>query len=187
MERAGRCCPTAVGCRLVPGGRVRRALTARRRPAGAGRTWAADTAAGRAAAHVPVGVAGGGPVLLRRLIGAALRRERLRLGLTLRDLAALARVSTPYLSEVERGTKEVSSEVLSAICRALGITLAELLEQVVGDLAAPGPAGPPVPRPGTRMPSPRSGRPCPTASPEGWGYRLAGPVLRVVTTSSTRP
>ncbi len=186
MERAGRCCPTASGCRLVPGGRVRRALTARRRPAGAGRTWAADTA-GRAAAQVRPAVAGGGTVLLRRLIGAALRRERLRLGLTLRDLAALARVSTPYLSEVERGTKEVSSEVLSAICRALGITLAELLEQVVGDLAAPGPAGPPVPRPGTRMPSPRSGRPCPTASPEGWGYRLAGPVLRVVTTSSTRP
>lgn len=65
--------------------------------------------------------------LLRSLLGDVLRRTRLQQGRTLADVARDARVSMPYLSEVERGTKEASSEVLAAICDALGIELADLL------------------------------------------------------------
>ncbi|GGM26220.1 hypothetical protein GCM10011608_08690 [Micromonospora sonchi] len=72
--------------------------------------------------------------LLRRVIGAVLRRERQRQGLTLRELAQAAGVSVPYLSEVERGRKEASSEVLAAICRALGLYLSDLLEEVRDEL-----------------------------------------------------
>ncbi|WP_341718871.1 helix-turn-helix transcriptional regulator [Micromonospora sp. FIMYZ51] len=72
--------------------------------------------------------------LLRQVIGAVLRRERQRQGLTLRELAQAAGVSVPYLSEVERGRKEASSEVLGAICRALGLYLSDLLEEVRDEL-----------------------------------------------------
>ncbi len=68
--------------------------------------------------------------LLRRVIGAVLRRIRLGQGRTLRDVATAAGVSLPYLSEVERGTKEASSEVLAAICRALGLPMPDLLDEV---------------------------------------------------------
>ncbi|MBO3737960.1 helix-turn-helix transcriptional regulator [Actinoplanes sp. NEAU-H7] len=68
--------------------------------------------------------------LLRRVIGAVLRRIRLGQGRTLREVAAAAGVSLPYLSEVERGTKEASSEVLAAICRALGLAMPDLLDEV---------------------------------------------------------
>jgi transcriptional regulator with XRE-family HTH domain len=69
--------------------------------------------------------------LLRSVLGEALRRARLEQGRTLADVAIAARVSMPYLSEVERGLKEVSSEVLAALCAALGIDLAELLTVIV--------------------------------------------------------
>ncbi len=72
--------------------------------------------------------------LLRRVIGGVLRRLRLRQGRTLREVAAAAGVSMPYLSEVERGRKEASSEILAAICRALGIRLSDLLEEARDDL-----------------------------------------------------
>ncbi len=72
--------------------------------------------------------------LLRRVIGAVLRRERQRQGLTLREVARAAGVSVPYLSEVERGRKEASSEVLAAVCRALGLYLSDLLEAVRDEL-----------------------------------------------------
>ncbi len=72
--------------------------------------------------------------LLRRVIGAVLRRERQRQGRTLREVARAAGVSVPYLSEVERGRKEASSEVLAAICRALGLYLSDLLEEVRDEL-----------------------------------------------------
>ncbi len=82
--------------------------------------------------------AGGGPraagrprELLRSALGEALRRARLQQGRTLADVALAARISMPYLSEVERGLKEVSSEVLAALCAALGIDLADLLMAVV--------------------------------------------------------
>jgi transcriptional regulator with XRE-family HTH domain len=73
--------------------------------------------------------------LLRTLIGDVLRRSRQRQGRTLADVARVARVSVPYLSEVERGRKEASSEVLAAVCAALRIDLSDLLAEVGRDLA----------------------------------------------------
>ncbi|HEY0693693.1 MAG TPA: helix-turn-helix transcriptional regulator [Kribbella sp.] len=81
-------------------------------------------------------------VLLRQVIGNVFRRLRRERGITLRELAELAQVSVPYLSEIERGRKEPSSEILAAICRALGLELAELLDEVQFDLAAARPAVP---------------------------------------------
>jgi transcriptional regulator with XRE-family HTH domain len=75
-------------------------------------------------------------VLLRRLIGNALRRQRQQQGRTLRDVSAAAQVSLGYLSEVERGRKEASSELLAAICQALGVSLAEVLREVSAELSA---------------------------------------------------
>jgi transcriptional regulator with XRE-family HTH domain len=74
-------------------------------------------------------------LLLRTVLGDVLRRTRLEQGRTLTDVAAAARVSMPYLSEVERGRKEASSEVLAAICDALRIELPHLLTEVGRDLA----------------------------------------------------
>lgn len=75
-------------------------------------------------------------VLLRRLLGSVLRRTRLRQGRTLREVSADARVSLGYLSEVERGQKEASSELLISICGALGVRQSEVLRAVSEDLAA---------------------------------------------------
>jgi transcriptional regulator with XRE-family HTH domain len=72
--------------------------------------------------------------LLRILVGTALRRHRLTQGRTLADVARAARVSMPYLSEVERGRKEASSEVLAAVCDALRVDLSDLLVEVGRDL-----------------------------------------------------
>jgi transcriptional regulator with XRE-family HTH domain len=72
--------------------------------------------------------------LLRTVLGDVLRRTRREQRRTLADVARAARVSMPYLSEVERGRKEASSEVLAAICAALGIELAELVSEVGSDL-----------------------------------------------------
>jgi transcriptional regulator with XRE-family HTH domain len=74
--------------------------------------------------------------LLRTMLGEVLRRTRREQGRTLADVARAARVSMPYLSEVERGRKEASSEVLAAICESLGIDLSDLLAGVWRDLAA---------------------------------------------------
>ncbi len=74
--------------------------------------------------------------LLRIMLGHVLRRTRREQGRTLADVARAARVSMPYLSEVERGRKEASSEVLAAICEALRIDLSDLLAQAGRDLAA---------------------------------------------------
>lgn len=72
--------------------------------------------------------------LLRTLLGDVLRRNRLEQGRTLSDVARSAKVSMPYLSEVERGRKEASSEVLAAICAALRLDLADVLAEVRLDL-----------------------------------------------------
>ena len=72
--------------------------------------------------------------LLRTMLGDKLRRTRLEQGRTLADVARAARVSMPYLSEVERGRKEASSEVLAAICGALHIDIADLLTATGRDL-----------------------------------------------------
>ncbi|MFC8076386.1 helix-turn-helix domain-containing protein [Streptomyces sp. NPDC057307] len=74
--------------------------------------------------------------LMRDLVGAALRRARLRQGRTLRDVADRAQVSLPYLSEIERGRKEPSSEVLAAVCRALGLQLVDLVGALHIDLTS---------------------------------------------------
>jgi len=74
-------------------------------------------------------------VLLRHLLGDALRRLRLRQGRTLREVSASARVSLGYLSEVERGQKEASSELLAAICSALGAPLSQVLREVSDNFA----------------------------------------------------
>jgi transcriptional regulator with XRE-family HTH domain len=73
--------------------------------------------------------------LLRRLLGEVLRRHRLRQSRTLRDVSSAAGVSLGYLSEVERGRKEASSELLAAICTALEVSLSEVLREVSDDLA----------------------------------------------------
>ncbi|MFJ5263155.1 helix-turn-helix domain-containing protein [Streptomyces sp. NPDC088387] len=72
--------------------------------------------------------------LWRDLIGDVLRRERLAQERTLKDVADAARISMPYLSEVERGRKEASSEVLAAAARALGLGLGDLLSLAQGEL-----------------------------------------------------
>ncbi|TYP83707.1 helix-turn-helix domain-containing protein [Blastococcus xanthinilyticus] len=68
--------------------------------------------------------------LLRTQLGNTLRGHRLRQHRTLRDVSGAARVSLGYLSEVERGQKEASSELLASICDALEVELADLLAEV---------------------------------------------------------
>jgi transcriptional regulator with XRE-family HTH domain len=74
-------------------------------------------------------------VLLREAIGGSLRRARTLRRRTLRDVSRAARVSLGYLSEVERGRKEPSSELLASICEALDIALPDLLAEVIDDMA----------------------------------------------------
>lgn len=86
-------------------------------------------------------------ILLRYLLGDVLRRHRQQQARTLREVAAGARISLGYLSEVERGQKEASSELLTAICAALGIRLSDVLSDVAEQLAGfePAPAAPAAP------------------------------------------
>ncbi|MGH8894064.1 MAG: helix-turn-helix domain-containing protein [Actinomycetes bacterium] len=74
-------------------------------------------------------------VLLRRLLGDVLREHRREQGRTLREVSAAARVSLGYLSEVERGQKEASSELLASICDALELPLSRVLRDVSDNLA----------------------------------------------------
>src|SRR3984957_7290322 len=96
-------------------------------------------------------------VLLRQLLGDVLRRLRLRQGRTLREVSASARVSLGYLSEVERGQKEASSELLAAICGAWAPPLSPVSGEVPDTFALADPRTEPVlemPRePGLRKPS----------------------------------
>jgi transcriptional regulator with XRE-family HTH domain len=68
-------------------------------------------------------------------VGDVLRRERLAQQRRLKDVAEAARISMPYLSEIERGRKEASSEVLAAAAHALGLGLADLLSLAQQELA----------------------------------------------------
>jgi XRE family transcriptional regulator, stress-response regulator len=74
-------------------------------------------------------------VLFRRFLGDVLRQQRLLQGRTLRDVSKEARVSLGYLSEIERGQKEASSECLAAVCAALDLPLSFVLNEVSGELA----------------------------------------------------
>ena len=105
-------------------------------------------------------------VLLRHLLGDALRRLRQRQGRTLREVSAAARVSLGYLSEVERGQKEASSELLAAICGALETPLSQVFREVSDNFALAELQSEPV-LSGTREPSLR---------PAGHGS-LEGPVV----------
>jgi transcriptional regulator with XRE-family HTH domain len=95
-------------------------------------------------------------ILLRRVLGDALRARRQSQHRTLREVSGAANVSLGYLSEIERGQKEASSELLSAICDALGAQLSELMRDVsdtleLAELTESGlqlePAGAPAPEP----------------------------------------
>jgi transcriptional regulator with XRE-family HTH domain len=112
--------------------------------------------------------------LLRTLVGDVLRRNRLGQRRTLADVARSARVSTPYLSEVERGRKEASSEVLAAVCDALGIGLVDLLAEVGRDLMVDN-------TPVVRLDSARQRR-----DSAGQHSRLAGQHSRLAGQHSTR-
>ncbi len=74
-------------------------------------------------------------VLFRRLLGDVLRAQRMRRGMTLREVSAEARVSLGYISEIERGQKEASSELLASLCSALDLPLSVMLRDV-SDLVA---------------------------------------------------
>ncbi|PZS10839.1 MAG: XRE family transcriptional regulator [Acidimicrobiales bacterium] len=73
-------------------------------------------------------------MLLREVLGTTLRSVRQRQQRTLREISAISTVSLGYLSEIERGQKEASSELLSAICTALDITLADVLREAGNQL-----------------------------------------------------
>lgn len=98
-------------------------------------------------------------ILLRQLLGDVLRRLRIRQGRTLREVSASARVSLGYLSEVERGRKEASSELLAAICAALDTPLSQVFREVSDNFALAELQSEPaigVPRePGLRVPADR--------------------------------
>lgn len=79
-------------------------------------------------------------MLLRESLGEVLRSARMRRGLTLRELSASARVSLGYISEIERGRKEVSSELLAALGESLDLPLEAILAEasaLAGTVAAP--------------------------------------------------
>ncbi|HEY7043595.1 MAG TPA: helix-turn-helix transcriptional regulator [Nocardioidaceae bacterium] len=74
-------------------------------------------------------------ILVRRLLGDVLRELRREQGRTLREVSSDARVSLGYLSEIERGQKEASSECLAAITRALDVPLSVIMAKVSGEIA----------------------------------------------------
>ena len=113
-------------------------------------------------------------VLFRRLLGDVLRAERMRRGMTLREVSAEARVSLGYISEIERGQKEASSELLAAICAALDTPLSQVFREVSDNFALaelqnePVLAGalrePGLRIPGERLPVERGGADAPESS-----------------------
>ena len=73
-------------------------------------------------------------MLLRHAVGSAIRRLRLARGLTLRQVSQSSAISLPYLSEIERGRKEPSSEIIQTVCAVLDITLRELMRETDAEL-----------------------------------------------------
>ena len=84
-------------------------------------------------------------VVFRRLLGEVLRSQRMRQGRTLRQISADARVSLGYISEIERGQKEASSELLASLCSALDAPLSEILRDVSEAVAVEEAASAPTP------------------------------------------
>jgi transcriptional regulator with XRE-family HTH domain len=91
--------------------------------------------------------------LLRTQLGTTLRGHRQRQRRTLRDVSGAARVSLGYLSEIERGQKEASSELLASICDALDLELADLLAEVSQELRGAGAAAAVRPVPSAAVPA----------------------------------
>lgn len=77
------------------------------------------------------------PLLLREALGMALRAYRADQNVTLRELAEQARVSPGYLSELERGRKEVSSELLASVCHALNTSVSDVLIEAASIMTMP--------------------------------------------------
>ena len=73
--------------------------------------------------------------LLREALGATLREYRSQSGFSLRELASIASVSPGYLSEIERGRKEVSSELLASVCHGMGISVASVIVEAASMMA----------------------------------------------------
>ena len=138
-------------------------------------------------------------VLFRRLLGDVLREQRMRRGMTLREVSAEARVSLGYISEIERGQKEASSELLYSLCAALDLPLSDVLREVsdavaleertleptpitvtraVATSSPPPPEHPPArPATGRRASATRDGSAVPTRQhatgrPQGAGWQL---------------
>jgi transcriptional regulator with XRE-family HTH domain len=86
-------------------------------------------------------------VLFRRLLGDVLRSQRMERGMTLREVSAEARVSLGYISEIERGQKEASSELLASLCSALDVRLSDVLREVSHAVAIEEAATAPTPIP----------------------------------------
>jgi transcriptional regulator with XRE-family HTH domain len=107
--------------------------------------------------------------LLRTQLGNSLRSHRLRQRRTLRDVSGAARVSLGYLSEVERGQKEASSELLASICDALELELADLLAEVSDGMRSRGDGARPAPSRTGETPV----APVPAAAPSGAEPALA--------------
>lgn len=112
--------------------------------------------------------------LLRTQLGNTLRGHRLRQRRTLRDVSGAARVSLGYLSEVERGQKEASSELLASICDALDVELADLLAEVSSELRGAGSGLRPVP------PAAAGARPATDPAAEAAEVAAAEPALALV-------
>ena len=74
-------------------------------------------------------------MLFREVLGAQLRVQRAEQGLTLRQLSARSNVALGYLSEIERGIKEPSSELIAAICRALDVPASKVVGHCAEALA----------------------------------------------------
>ncbi len=74
-------------------------------------------------------------VVFRQELGDVLRDARRAQGRTLRQVSSDARVSLGYLSEIERGQKEASSELLASVADALGLPLSYVLREVSGRIA----------------------------------------------------
>ena len=124
-------------------------------------------------------------VLLRHLLGDALRRLRLRQGRTLREVSASARVSLGYLSEVERGQKEASAELLGSICSALGTPLSQVLREVSDNFALAELQNEPV-LTGARDPRLSAGPPATSVGPAAPGPSAAVGSVRLAATTGGR-
>jgi len=120
--------------------------------------------------------------LLRTQLGTTLRGHRLRQRRTLRDVSGAARVSLGYLSEVERGQKEASSELLASICDALELELADLLAEVSQELRGTAVSTPAMrPVAAVAVPADAESAPGPAEQPaEGVPAAAAEPALALV-------